>query len=195
MATTTDATTTTTSTLNGVNREQLFQTIDLIRSDTGLAKFQFRLDNTWLTGSRNRSTVRGFFGAGQEHVHGVPFELSADEPQVLLGTDTSANSGELLLHALAACVTGTIVYHAAARGVAIEQIESTVEGNVDLRGFLGLDRTVRNGFQDIRMTFRIKADVTDEQLQEIVQLGPTFSPVLDSVTNGVPVRVTAERLA
>jgi len=99
------------------------------------------------------------------------------------------------MHALAACVTSAIVYHAAARGIAIEKIESTIEGDVDLRGFLGLDESVRNGFEQIRMKLRIKADVPEAELQELCDLGPKFSPVFDSVTKGLPVHVSAERMA
>ncbi len=182
------------ATVNGLDREGLLRTVDVVRADGGLARFQFRLDNEWLAGSRSRSTVRGFFGVGQDREHPEPFALDADEPHVLLGSDSSANSGELLLHALAACVTGSIVYHAVARGVTIERIESRVEGDLDLRGFLGLDPKVRNGFQQIRMRFRIKANLTDEQLQEIFELGPRYSPVFDCLTNGLPVSVSAERM-
>jgi uncharacterized OsmC-like protein len=87
-----------------------------------------------------------------------------------------------------------MVYHAAARGIAIEQVESSLDGNIDLQGFLGLDPTVRNGYQQIRLKLRIKANVTDEQLQELGKLGPTFSPVFDSLMKGVPLMVSAERL-
>jgi uncharacterized OsmC-like protein len=179
--------------VNGVDVDRLVQTVDHIRSDTGLARFQFRLSNRWLDGAQTRSTVRGFHGAGQEHSHASSFTLSADEPPLLLGGDRSANPGELLLHALAACVTSAIAYHAAARGIAIRSIESAVEGDVDLRGFLGLDDSVRNGFEQIRMRFRIDADVPESELQSLCDLGPTFSPVYDSVTRGVPVLVSAER--
>jgi len=95
---------------------------------------------------------------------------------------------------LAACVTSTLIYHAAARGIVIEEVESKVEGDIDLRGFLGTDKSVRNGFQNIRMSFDISADVNDEELQELAKLGPTFSPVLDSLTKGVPVTVQAQRM-
>jgi len=183
------------TTVNGVDVTRLQQTIDVIRGNAGLAKFQFQIDNQWQGGPRSRSIARAFFGAGQQHVHARPLQLTADEPPVLLGTDTAAGAGELLLHALAACVTGTIAYHAAARGIAIEKLESTVEGDVDLRGFLGLDPTVRNGFSQIRMTFRIKADVPDAELQALCELGPAFSPVFDSISRGLPVKVVAESLA
>lgn len=180
--------------INGVDTERLFQTVDLIRANPGLAGFQFRLDNQWLTCGQNRSRISGFSGAGQDIEHKAPFELLSDEPEILLGTDQGPNAGEYLLHALVACVTGSMVYHAAARGIAIEKIESSVEGDADLRGFLGLDESVRNGFQQIRIKFRIKADVPDALLQEVCNLGPKFSPVYDSVTNGLPVKVSVEPL-
>jgi uncharacterized OsmC-like protein len=120
--------------------------------------------------------------------------LTADEPEILLGTDRAANPVEHLLHALAACVTSSMVYHAAARGIAIDEVESSLDGDLDLQGFLGLDPSVRNGYQQIRLKLRIKADVTDEQLQELSSLGPMFSPVYDSIRNGVPVFVSTERL-
>ena len=113
---------------------------------------------------------------------------------MLLGSDQAPNPAEYLLTALAACVTSSLVYHAAARGIKIEEVESQVEGDVDVRGFLGLDPSVRNGFQNIRMTLAIHADVTDEQLQELASLGTGFSPVFDSVTNGLPVTVRTERM-
>ena len=120
--------------------------------------------------------------------------LRADEPAILLGNDIAANPVEYLLHSLAACLTTSMVYHAAARGIHIEEVESSLEGDIDLHGFLDLDDRVRNGFQGIRVKFKIRADVSDRQLQELAQLGPGHSPVFDSLTNGVPVSVSAERL-
>jgi uncharacterized OsmC-like protein len=120
--------------------------------------------------------------------------LEADEPPILLGKDMAANPVEYLLHALASCLTTSMVYHAAARGIQIEEVESSLEGDIDLYGFLQLDKKVRNGYQGIRVNFKIKADVSDSELQEIGQLGPEHSPVFDSLTNGVPISVTAERM-
>jgi uncharacterized OsmC-like protein len=181
--------------VNGVNREQLFGTVDRIKETPGLGKFRFKIHNEWLNGAHTWSTVHSFFGAGADLEHAVQFELDADEPAILFGSDQAVNPGEYLLHALAACVTSFMVYHAAARGIAIEEIESSVEGDVDLRGFLGIDKNVRNGYQEIRMKFRIKADVPDEQLQELCMIGPQYSPTLDSITKGLPVKVAAERMA
>jgi uncharacterized OsmC-like protein len=120
--------------------------------------------------------------------------LHSDEPSVLLGNDKAPNPAEYLLTALAACVTTSIVYHAAAKGIEILEIESTLEGDVDLRGFLNLGQGVRKGFQGIRMSFDVRADVTDEQLRELVATGTGFSPVFDTITNGVAISVKAQRM-
>jgi uncharacterized OsmC-like protein len=183
---------TTSSVVNGIDRDKLFATINHIKAAPPLAKFRFRIGNQWLDGGHNRSTVQSFSGAGADHKHPVTFELDSDEPALLLGHDISASPVEYLLHALAACVTSAMVYHATAKGITIEEVESSIEGDIDLRGFLGLDKNVRNGYEEIRMKFRIKADVPDDQLQELCNMGPQYSPVFDSITKGVPVKVSAE---
>lgn len=180
--------------INGVNVTELLQTINAIQATPAAAKFQFRLKNEWIAAGHTRSTITDYHGACADHEHVQSFELDSDEPEVLLGHDQAPNAGEYLLKALVSCVTGAIVYHAAARGIEIQEIESTVEGDCDLRGFLGLDPTVRNGFHDIRMNFKIAADISDEQLQQVLNLGPAFSPVFDTLTKGVSVSVQAERL-
>jgi uncharacterized OsmC-like protein len=183
-----------TKTINGVAVDDLYKTIDVIKATPAIAKFKFRVHNQWVDGGQNASTADTFYGAGGEQSRTKPFVLEADEPPILLGKDTGANPVEHLLHALASCLTTSRVYHAAARGVHIEEVESSLEGDLDLHGFLALDKNVRNGYQGIKVKFKIKADVPDEKLQEISQLGPGHSPVFDSLTNGVPVSVTAERL-
>ncbi len=180
--------------INGVNVSDLFTTIDAIRAMPSIAQFRFRVRNQWRGASRNRSIVSEFRGAGQELSRTQPFILEADEPAILLGTDGAANPVEHLLHALASCVTTSMVYHAAARGISIEEVESSFEGDIDLHGFLGLDENVRKGYQGIRVNFKIKADVPDDQLQDIVGLGTGHSPVFDSLTIGVPVSVSVKRL-
>jgi uncharacterized OsmC-like protein len=179
---------------NGVNVDNLIATVDAVMANPAMARFNFRIQNQWQESSRNFSTVGAFHGAMQEQSRQQPFVLAADEPPILLGTDTAANPVEHLLHALASCLTTSMVYHAAARGIAIQEVESSLEGDIDLRGFLELDKNVRQGYQGIRVRFKIKADVSDERLQELVDLGTTHSPVFDSVVNGVPVSVKAERL-
>lgn len=179
--------------INGVNVEQMSKTIEAIKAKPSIAKFTFNLRNQWLSGGHNRSTITNFYGKEQDITHEKPFTLDADEPLVLLGKDQAPNPAEYLLKGLAACVTTGIVYHAAARGIPLEKVESTVEGRVDLRGFLGIEQAVRPGFQEIRMKFTFAGNLTDQQINELCQLGQARSPVFDSVTKGVPVTVTAER--
>jgi uncharacterized OsmC-like protein len=180
--------------VNGVRVDDLFNTIDAIKATPSIAKFNFRIKNQWQGASQNRSTVNTFHGAGRELSRKQPFLLEADEPAALLGKDEAANPVEHLLHALAACITTSMVYHAAARGIEIQAVESSFEGDIDLHGFLDLDKSVRKGYQGIRVNFKLKADAPDDKLQEIVELGTGHSPVFDSLTNGVPVSVTAQRM-
>jgi uncharacterized OsmC-like protein len=177
-------------TRNGVNTEQLYGTLDAIKDDPSLGMFQFRAHNHWIDGSHNRSTIKSFYGAGQEDSTRIQeFTVDAGEPAILLGTDTGPNPAEYLLHALAACLTTTLVYVAAARKVQLTEVESTLEGEMDVRGALGVSDEVRNGFSRIRVDFKVKGDATPEKLQEIVERAQQRSAVFDMVTNGVPVEV------
>lgn len=178
------------NTVNGVNVEELFKTVDAVKKTASIAKFRFRADNAWINGGHNRTSIRNFYGAGAEDTsRKTPFILDADEPKVLLGTDRGPNPVEYVLTALAGCLTSSLVYHAAACGIAIEEVESHLEGDLDLRGFLGISEDVRNGYENIRVTFKIKADATEEQLKELVQLAQKRSPVFDIVSHPVPVSV------
>ncbi len=180
--------------INGVAVDDLFTTIDAVKSSPSIAQFKFRIRNQWGDAAQNSSTVDKFYGTSQELSHPNPFVLRADEPAVLLGEDEAANPVEHLLHALASCLTTSMIYHAAARGIQIDEVESSLEGAIDLHGFLDLDPKVRKGYEGIRVNFKIKADVPDEQLQELIELGTGHSPVFDSLTNGVPVSVSTERM-
>ena len=175
---------------NGINIDQLFGTLDAIKEQPSLGAFQFRATNRWLGGAHNQSTIRDFYGAGQEdRSRSRAFVADAGEPAVLVGTDTGPNPAEYLLHALAACLTTSIVYVAAARGVELESVESTLEGDLDVRGGLGIDESVRNGFQQIRVSFDVKANATPEKIREVVERAKARSVVFDSITRGVPVSV------
>jgi uncharacterized OsmC-like protein len=174
--------------------DQLFDTIGAIQETPGLAKFQFRGENRWINGAHNRTTVQEFYGAGQEDTsRSAPYVLDADEPPVLLGENEGANPVEYALTALAGCLTTSLVYHAAARGIELQEVESRLEGDLDLQGFLGMDDAVRNGFQNIRVTFRIKGNAPEETLDELCQLAQQRSPVFDIVSNPVPVSVRREK--
>jgi uncharacterized OsmC-like protein len=175
---------------NGINVDKLYGTLDAIKAQPALGAFQFRVTNRWLGGAHNRSTIRDFYGAGQEDTsRAQPFIEEAGEPAVLLGIDTGPNPAEFLLHALAACLTTSIVYVAAARGVELLSVESTLHGSLDVSGGLGLNDNVRNGFQHISVAFDVKANASPEKIREVVERAKARSVVFDSVTRGVPVVV------
>ncbi|HWM08548.1 MAG TPA: OsmC family protein [Solirubrobacteraceae bacterium] len=178
---------------NGVDTQQMYGTLDAIKAEPSLGTFQFRARNHWIDGAHNRSAIQGFYGAGQEdRSRAHAFSLDAGEPAVLLGTDTGPNPAEYLLHALAACLTTTLVYVAAARKVRLTEVESTLEGDMDVRGALGLSDEVRNGFTKIRVSFKVRGDASPEKLREVVERAKARSAVFDMVTNGVPVEVVAD---
>jgi uncharacterized OsmC-like protein len=178
---------------NGVDTEQMFGTLDAIKAQPELARFRFRASNHWIDGAHNRSTIKDFYGAGNEDSsRAEAFEVDAGEPAILLGKDTGPNPAEYLLHALAACLTTSLVYVAAARGVRLTKIESTLEGDMDVRGALGLDDDYRNGFERIRVSFRVEGDAPEEKLREVVERAKRRSAVYDMVCNGVPVEVEAQ---
>jgi len=180
------------NTVNGVKVDELFGTIDAIKKAPVIAKFKFRASNKWLDGGHNRTTIRNFYGTQKDHERKKPFVLDADEPPLLLGKDLGPNPVEYALTALAACVTSSIVYHAAAKGITIRSMESRLEGDIDLQGFLGIRDDVPRGYKEIRMFVNIDADAPPEKLEEIVRLGPTYSPVFDTITRAVPVSVQLE---
>ena len=178
--------------LNGVDTPTLFATINVVKAQPELAKFQFRATNQWVKGTHSRSRIETFSGAGGEHRHTGDVEFNADHPAVLVGGDKAPTPVEFLLHAIAACITSGIGNIAAARGVTLTEVESTVEGDIDLRGILGLSGLVRNGYNQIRVHFRIKGDAAPEKLQEIVAQSQARSAVFDVLTNGTSVVITAE---
>jgi uncharacterized OsmC-like protein len=182
-------TTTKSRVVNGVNLETLMATVNAIKDDPELGACHFRASNKWLGGNHNRTTVTGFYGAKQEIAHKQKFEMDADEPPILAGEDEGANPVEHLLHALASCVTTSMVAHAAVRGIHVEEVESELEGDIDLRGFLGLSDDVPKGYTDIRVKFKVKADPKDlARLEELIE----YSPVFNTLTHGVPVSIQVE---
>jgi uncharacterized OsmC-like protein len=176
--------------INGVNVDRLMDTVEIVKEKPDAAQFKFKATNYWVNGGHNRTVLKDFYGACQTQKHKKPFTLEEDEPQVLLGEDYGANPVEYVLSALAGCLTTTLVYHAAVRGIKIDEIESTYEGELDLRGFLGVSKEVRNGYNGIKVTFKIKADASEKTLRELVELAQKRSPVFDIVTN--PVSITVE---
>lgn len=184
-------TTTDDSTRNGVDTATLFATLDAVRNDPEIAQFRFRATNQWISGTHNRSTIHAFHGAKQVMTHREPFTVDADHPPVLVGKDNGPTPVEYVLHALAACLTAGIANIAAARGVTLTEVSSAVEGDIDLLGILGLSDDVRNGYQNIRISFVLRGD-DPAKLREIVDQSRRRSAVFDILTNGVPVSVDVE---
>jgi uncharacterized OsmC-like protein len=180
--------------MNGLDTKQMFETIDALKAQPELARFQFRNSNQWISGGHNRSSIRGFYGAGAEdNSRSTPFVLDNGEPPILLGNNEGANPVEFLLHALAGCVTTTLMLHATARGIKIESVSTEMEGDMDLQGLLGLDDTVSPGYEQIRMKMDIKADCSEQELDDLLAYVRQHSPVCETVCRPVPVLV--ERVA
>jgi uncharacterized OsmC-like protein len=174
---------------NGVDTATLFATLDAVKGAPEAAKFQFRANNEWISGTHNRSTIEGYFGVGEERAHERTFTFDADHPAVLVGRDNGPTPVEYLLHALAACLTAGLANIAAARGVRLTEVRSTVVGDIDLNGILGLNPAVRNGYQNISVKFTVKGDAPAEVLRGLVEQSRKRSAVFDVITNGVPVTI------
>ena len=178
--------------MHGVDTPTLLATINAVGAQPELGKFQFRTKNRWISGTHSRSSMSGFFGAGTEHQHKAKFEGEADHPAVLCGSDEAPAPVEWVLHALAACITSGVANIAAARGIKLRKVESTVEGDIDLNGLLGLSADVRNGFQAIRVSFVIEGKASADELRAVVEQSKNRSAVYDIITNGVPVSLDVE---
>jgi uncharacterized OsmC-like protein len=176
--------------LNGVSVEAVHELIQAIEEKPELAKCNFHASHKWLTGGYNQTNVSSFYGGGQENDHKNTFVLEADEPPILAGEDRGANPVEHLLNSLAACLTTTLVYHAAVRGIKIDELEAQIEGDIDLRGFLGLSNDVRRGYESIRVSYKVKTD--EENIEKLKALSK-LSPVYDVTSNGTNVDVRIER--
>ena len=179
---------TATSVRNGVDTAALFTTLDAVKANPEIAQFQFRATNTWQAGTHNRSTIHGFYGATQEMEHKQSWTFDADHPAVLVGQDHAPTPVEFLLHALAACLTSGLANIAAARGVNLTEVKSTVEGDINLLGILGLSDDVRNGYEQIKISFTLSGD-DPEKLRKVVEQSRQRSAVYDVITNGVPVSI------
>jgi uncharacterized OsmC-like protein len=179
--------------VNGVNVDQLFSTIDLIKEKPEIAKFKFRATNKWVNATHNRATVKDFYGAGQEDDTRDPMVFHLDEPPVLLGNNEGANPVEYLLVALSGCLTTSMIAHASANGIKLKSVESRYEGDLDLRGFLGISEDVKVGYQNIRVYFKIDADIPETQKEELIRMAQKYSPVFNTIFNQTPVSVQLEQ--
>jgi uncharacterized OsmC-like protein len=174
---------------NGVDTATLFATLDAVKQAPAAAQFQFRAHNQWVSGTHNRSTISDYFGVGEERTHEQTFVFNADHPAVLVGRDNGPTPVEYVLHALASCLTAGLANIAAARKVTLTEVRSTVTGDIDLNGILGLNPDVRNGYQKINVHFTVKGDAPAEVLRELVEQSRSRSAVYDVITNGVPVDI------
>lgn len=174
--------------VNGIDLGRLDDTVDAITNNPEIGKFRFRVHNKWEGGAHCSTTIKDFYGACKEDTsRSKPFVLEADEPDVLLGKDHGPNATEAALHALASCLNATFIFQAAQDGIHVDQLELELEGDLDLNGFLGISDQIRNGFQQVRVTFKVKADASQEQITDLVQAAQNYSPVFDIFTNPVPV--------
>ena len=178
-----------TGTVNGIDLDDVQETVEALREQAELSRSKFRVSNKWVAACHNQTQVNDFHAGGEEHAHREPYELHADEPPMLGGQDQAPNPVEHLLNALAGCLTTSLVAHAAVRGIQLDEVESQIEGDIDLRGFLGLDPDVPKGYSNIRVRFTVKADGADaDQLRRLAE----FSPVYNTVTHGAAVDVQVE---
>ena len=179
--------------VNGVNVDQLLSTIELIKEKPELAQFKFRATNKWIDGTYNRATVKDFYGAGQEDTTRDPVVFEIDEPPVLCGNNRGANPVEYLLVALSGCLTTSLIAHSAARGIDIKGVESRYEGDLDLRGFLGISKDVPVEYQAIRIYFKIDADVSEDKKEELIKMAKKYSPVFNSIAKPISVSVGLDK--
>jgi uncharacterized OsmC-like protein len=177
---------------NGVDTATLFATLDAVKAAPQAAKFQFRADNEWVSGTHSHGTIHGFFGVGEERTHERTFHFDADHPAVLVGRDNGPTPVEFVLHALASCLTAGLANIAAARGIRLTEVRSTVAGDIDLNGILGLNPEVRNGYEKITVRFTVKGDAPAEKLRALVEQSRARSAVYDIITNRVPVTIEVE---
>jgi uncharacterized OsmC-like protein len=179
--------------VNGINVDQLFTTIEQIKGNPEIALFRFRAKNAWIDGTHNRATVKDFYGALNEDDSRNTMTFEIDEPPVLCGTNLGANPVEYLLVSLSGCLTTSLTAHAAARGIEIRKVRSRYEGEIDLRGFLGISEEVPVGYKNIQIFFEIDADISDDQKNELIKMAQKYSPVFNSIAKPVPVTVQLEK--
>ena len=180
--------------VNGINVDQLFGTIDSIKENPEMARFTFRATNRWIGGTHNQATIKDFFGGLKEESSREPMVFEVDEPPVLCGLDLGANPVEYLLVALSGCLTTTLIAHAAARGIEIRKVESRYEGDLDLRGFLGMSDDVPVGYQKIGVYFKIDADVSEDRKEELIRMAQKHSPVYNTITKPIPDSVQLDKM-
>jgi uncharacterized OsmC-like protein len=179
--------------INGINVDQLLDTIESVKGQPEIALFKFRAKNTWMSGTHNRATIKDFYGALQEDDSRAPLVFEIDEPPVLCGNNLGANPVEYLLVALSGCLTTSLVAHSAARGIALRSVKSRYEGELDLQGFLGISDEVPVGYKNISIFFTIDADLSGQEKEELLKMAQKYSPVYNSIAKPIPVSVQLDK--
>lgn len=164
--------------INGIDLDVITETVRALSHDPDLGKFRFHIHNKWVDATKNFTTISSFYGAKEEVDHKEIFEICADEPDIMAGTDTAPSPVEHLLNSLACCLTTSMIAHAAVRGIYIEELETEISGNIDMRGFLGLSDEVQKGFTDINVTMKVRSDETEENLKRLAEFSPVYNTLL-----------------
>ena len=175
---------------NGVNVQALLDAREALKGAPQAAQFTWRASCKWVNGVHSQSSVQGFFGLGQEQKHRTETSFDADHPEIFAAEDNGITPVEYMLVGLASCLTGGIAAIAQNRGIQLRSVESKVEGKMDIRGILGMDSDVRNGYDDIKVTFKIDADASKKDIEALVAQSQKRSAVYDVITN--PTNVTVE---
>jgi len=175
---------------NGVNVTALFGAQDALKKAPEAAQFKWRASVKWINGTHSQSTIETFYGLGGEHKHKKPFQFDADHPEVFAAEDKAATPVEIVLAGLASCLTAGVAAVAQARNVQLRSVSATLEAGMDIRGILGVDEDVRNGFDGIKVTYKIDADASPDDIKAIVAQSQKRSAVYDIITN--PTNVTVE---
>ena len=175
---------------NGVNVEALINAREALTDAPEAAQFKWRATCEWKNGTHSNTTVEGYFGLGEEHKHRTTFDFDADHPEVFASEDNGATPVEIVLVGLASCLTAGVAAVAQYREIQLRSVTAVVEGGMDIQGILGIDGDVRNGFDGIKVTYKIDADASDDDIKALVAQSQKRSAVYDIITN--PTHVTVE---
>jgi uncharacterized OsmC-like protein len=179
---------------NGVNVQALLEAREALKQAPEAAQFTWRATCKWLNGTHSETSIQGFHGLGQEQQHKTEFTFEADHPEVFASEDHGATPVELVLAGLASCLTAGVAAVAQNRGIQLRSVEARLEGKMDIRGILGVDSDVRNGYDDIKVTFDIDADATQQEIEALVAQSQKRSAVFDIVTNPTNVSVETRKM-
>ena len=177
---------------NGVNTEALIGARGAFSEAPQAAAFTFRSICDWDSGTKSSNSINGYFGLGQEHERAETFKIDSDHPAVFAAQDTAPTPPEIVLSALASCLMGGVASVAQHRGIQLNSVRATVEGDIDVRGILGMDPDIRNGFNSVRVKFEVDADASDDDIRALVAQSQKRSAVFDLLTNPTNVHVTVD---